>query len=89
MRTQFHSAVSIKNTIFRNETSCCLVYEYAIIFWKSTVNHLHEILDSKAADYFETFCLSIKFYGPKPAKTFLSLSSDMQNEFRERYSAVP
>jgi len=46
-------------------------------------------MDLEATNYFETFCLSIKFYGHKSAKTFLLLSSDMQNEFRERYSAVP
>jgi hypothetical protein len=33
-------------------------------------NHLHENLDLEAANYFETFCLSIKFYDLKSAKTF-------------------
>jgi hypothetical protein len=82
MRTEFHSAVSIKNTVFRNVTPCRLVYKYATLFWKTTVNIF--IKPGYGSDkLLWNVCLYIKFYYFKSAKTFLLLSGDMQNEFRD------
>ena len=88
-RTQFHSAVSIKNTIFRNVTSCCLVYEYAILIWKTTVTIFMKTWIKKQQITSKHFAYLSNFTALNLLRLFLLLSSDMQNEFRDRYSAVP